>query len=386
MPLPEEEEVLRTFEQEGKREYFAVDQKRGNIVYARPVILSQECMVCHGDPQTSQSGDGKDVLGFSMENWRAGQVHGAFILRSSLSRITPVMQAGMNRALAWAGPISLLVGFAILALVNKISKRLNSVAVEIGKSSQTVASAANQISDATQAVAQTASRDAASLEETSAAGEEIKTLAQNNTGRSEEALLAVENVEATVREGGTIAEQVIASIHRIDASNHNVLKIIKTIDGIAFQTNILALNAAVEAARAGEAGLGFAVVADEVRNLAQRCAEASRKTSSLVTESVQRANEAVRVSQELATTFQLITGKSAHMKNLVTEIASASKEQSSGAGQIANALRKLEEGTQQNAASTQQNAATAAEMANESVALARLVSQLEELVNGRALK
>jgi methyl-accepting chemotaxis protein len=127
------------------------------------------------------------------------------------------------------------------------------------------------------------------------------------------------------------------SMDAIKGSSDNIAKIIKTIDEIAFQTNILALNAAVEAARAGEAGMGFAVVADEVRNLAQRSATAARETADKIEDSIRKSQEGVTISGRVSASLQEILTKARQVDDLVAEIASASKEQSPGVEQISTA-------------------------------------------------
>ncbi len=382
-PLPDEEEILTAFEKLGKTDFFKIDSERGDMVYARPVVLGHECMACHGDPGTSLTADGKDVLGLPMENWREGQVHGAFVLRSSLSRLAPMMRAGINQMLIWVVPLFLLVGAVVYLVIDKVAKRLNAVAEDVGSGSSNVLSAAGEISSGTQMLAQAASRDAASLEETSAAGEQIRAIARNNAHRSEQASHAMASVEAALNQGHATASHVIQCVDEIRTASLNVLKIIKAIDNIAFQTNILALNASVEAARAGEAGLGFAVVADEVRSLANRCTDASKETSNLVSSSIEKAGRASEISQSLTAAFQSMTSHSAELKNIVAEIAVSSSEQTRGTDQIADALRRLEQSSQQTAASTEQSAGTAEEMTGQARLLGNAVLALRVLVNGR---
>ena len=168
----------------------------------------------------------------------------------------------------------------------------------------------------------------------------------------------------------------------IKRSSDDISKIIKTIDEIAFQTNILALNAAVEAARAGEAGLGFAVVADEVRSLAQRAAQAARETAAKIDDSVTRSENGVRISTKVATSLTDIVDKARRVDALVAEIAQASKEQSQGIGEVNTAVSKLDKVTQANAASAEESASASEELNAQSAMLQEAVKGLCALVGG----
>src|SRR6185436_13104931 len=142
-------------------------------------------------------------------------------------------------------------------------------------------------------------------------------------------------VDTQVRNSNGALGDMVASMSAIEESSQQVAKIIKTIDEIAFQTNILALNAAVEAARAGEAGMGFAVVADEVRNLAQRSAQAARDTADLIEESIARAQGGNEAVTQVVTAMSAITESVTQVKGLVEEVSVASRQQSQGIDQVA---------------------------------------------------
>ena len=168
----------------------------------------------------------------------------------------------------------------------------------------------------------------------------------------------------------------------VGTSIRNFCKIIKTIDKIAFQTNILALNAAVEAARAGEAGLGFAVVADEVRNLAQRCAQAAKETTAKIEGAVTKANQGVEISAKVTQGLQEIVAKVRQVDELAAEVASASKEQSLGISQVNVAVNQMDKVTQANAASAEQSASAAGELSSQAETLKGAVAALLHLVSG----
>src|SRR5438105_11415859 len=182
--------------------------------------------------------------------------------------------------------LALIVGILVVWLVRTINSSLRVVSRELGEGAQLVVDASSQMAVSSQSMAQGAAEQAASLEENSAAMEEMATMTRKNAENSHQAAALMAETARAVESAHTALEDMVSSMTSIKDSSNRVSKIIKTIDEIAFQTNILALNAAVEAARAGEAGMGFAVVADEVRSLAQRSAQAAKDTAGLIEESI----------------------------------------------------------------------------------------------------
>ena len=169
----------------------------------------------------------------------------------------------------------------------------------------------------------------------------------------------------------------------IKTSSDDIAKIIKTIDEIAFQTNILALNAAVEAARAGEAGAGFAVVAEEVRNLAQRSAQAAKETAGKIEGAITKTAQGVTISNKVAISLEEIATRSREVDELVVEIATASTEQNQGIGQVTQAVAQMDQVTQKNAASAEESASAAEELNAQALAMQDNVRQLLALAGRR---
>jgi methyl-accepting chemotaxis protein len=274
-----------------------------------------------------------------------------------------------------------LIAFA-LAMVRRVTQTLARAVGELKLVADGAASAARQISEASQTLAQGSSEQAASLEETSASSEEISATTCRNAENSERAAERMNAASRQIADANARLEQMVVSMNEIDASSDKISRIIKTIDEIAFQTNILALNAAVEAARAGEAGMGFAVVADEVRNLAQRCAQAARDTATLIEDSIGKSKDGKNKLDQVASTFRSITGSAGEVKTLVDEVQIASNEQARGIQQVSQALAQMDQVTQKNAASAEQSAAAGQELSSQSMSLKATVARLAALVEG----
>jgi len=185
-----------------------------------------------------------------------------------------------------------------------------------------------------------------------------------------------------VAEANARLEQMVASMNEINAASDKVARIIKTIDEIAFQTNILALNASVEAARAGEAGQGFSVVADEVRNLARRCAQAAAETGGLIEESVAKSNAGKARLALVDQAVHSITESAEQAKALVDEISASSADQSRGLAQVNMAIAEMQRVTQASAAHAQASAAACQELHSQATSMETLVVDLRCLVGG----
>jgi methyl-accepting chemotaxis protein len=171
-------------------------------------------------------------------------------------------------------------------------------------------------------------------------------------------------------------EKMNVAMADVKSSSEKITKIIKTIDELAFQTNILALNAAVEAARAGEAGAGFAVVADEVRNLAQRSAQAARETAEKIEDALAKTQNGVLISGNVAKSLGDITSRIREVDQLMAEIAAASSEQSQGIQQINTATTQMDKVTQSNAAMAEEAASAAEELTSQAIALREELTRL----------
>ncbi len=293
-------------------------------------------------------------------------------------------QASLLKGISLAATIVGVLGALALGffISMHITRALKQISDTLSAGAEQTAAAAGQVSSASQSLAEGASEQAAALEETGASLEEMSSMTQRNAQSASECNSLMDEAKKTVEGMTRATSEMSKTIAQIKSSSDDTAKIIKTIDEIAFQTNILALNAAVEAARAGEAGAGFAVVADEVRNLAQRCAQAAKDTAAKIEESVNSAGQGVlvagRVSASLVETVR-ISGKVAE---LVAEIATASKEQAQGIGQVNTAVTQMDQVTQGNAASSEESASAAEELSAQAELLRETVDDLLRMVDG----
>lgn len=277
--------------------------------------------------------------------------------------------------------IAIGIAFAMMITVG-LNRALGQLAVTLGDGADQVAAASCQVSSSSQSLAEGASEQAASLEETSASLEEMSSMTKRNAESAQQARQTAGSARTCADTGAQQMKAMVSAMDAIKIASADIAKILKTIDEIAFQTNILALNAAVEAARAGEAGAGFAVVADEVRALAQRCATAAKETAVKIDDSVSKSQQGAQVSADVAKNFAIIQTQILQLDQLVTEIATASSEQSAGINQLATAVSQMDKVTQTNAAGAEETAAAAEELSAQSVMLKEAVGSLRQLVGG----
>ena len=271
--------------------------------------------------------------------------------------------------------IALGVFFAWL-ISRSVTAGITAVAGRLSIESEKANTSALQVAAASQAMSSGALEQAASLEETSSSLHEIASMTQRNSENAQNAKTLANQTRATADAGASEMEQMKSAMSAIKGSSVEISKIIKTIDEIAFQTNILALNAAVEAARAGEAGLGFAVVADEVRNLAQRCAGAARETAEKISASTEKSEQGVRISEKMAANLGAIVDKTRQLDERIAEIAQSSHEQSEGIAQLNSAVTSMDKITQANAALAQQSADSGEELKQQAGQVRHAVAEL----------
>lgn len=284
-------------------------------------------------------------------------------------------------ALAVFGLSLLLAAVVVnLTIQRAIAGPISQVVQGVQKATEAAVEASEKMMQSGQVVARDAQDQAASVQETSASLEEISATTRENAARAGEADTLMREAKQTVDRAATAMTDLAHSMDAISNSSKQVAGVLKSIDDIAFHTNILALNAAVEAARAGSAGAGFSVVADEVRSLAQRAAEASRHSGEIVEKTIADVNKGVHLVSAAHGAFSEVSAKIANGSQVVTQIAASSEEQARGVGHIDEAISRIEKVTQRNAANSQETAEAAASMTEQMQTTREHLSELAAVI------
>ncbi|MEL7659497.1 methyl-accepting chemotaxis protein [Acetobacterium wieringae] len=262
---------------------------------------------------------------------------------------------------------------AIKKALNQIAASLSTTLYDINVAASQVDIGAQQISDSGQALSHGTTEQASSIQELTASIEEVAAETKRNAQNANEANELAINVRSNAEVGNSQMVKMVAAMSEINDSSHNISKIIKVIDDIAFQTNILALNAAVEAARAGQHGKGFAVVAEEVRTLAARSAEAAKETTGLIEGSIDKVEVGTKIADETALGLAEILKQIEKVTDLVGRIARASNDQASEIAQINQGIEAVSQVVQTNSATAEQSAAASEELSGQAEMLKQMV-------------
>ena len=342
-----------------------------------PLAVTSDCMRCH-------------------TAWKEGAAGGLLLCRFSTDSLAQSKQAsaaslaGIKTSQIANGLVitviiaAFFVVLVILVVRYQIAAPLNMVQEHLTGASERVRNSSRQISVSSHSLAEGAGEQAASLEETSSSLEEMSSMTKRNAENAQKANELAKQARVAADKGVVDMQEMNTAMEAIKISSGDIAKIIKTIDEIAFQTNILALNAAVEAARAGEAGMGFAVVADEVRNLAQRSAQAAKETAAKIEGAITKTARGADISSKVSQTLNEIVIKARQVDELAAEVAGASREQTQGIIQINTAVGQMDKVTQSNAASAEESAAAAEELNAQAEAMKQSVMELLQLVGGHS--
>ncbi len=259
--------------------------------------------------------------------------------------------------------------------MHQLKAQLGDTLLSISRSSGEVAAGADQVSAGAQALSQGATEQAGSIEELAATIGDISKQVEGNARSAREASNKAKEMAEELSSGKEQMLRMTKAMDEISQTSGEIGKIIKTIEDIAFQTNILALNAAVEAARAGEAGKGFAVVADEVRNLASKSGEASKNTSFLIENSYQSVQNGALIAAETKESLDRIAVSSERTVSLINEISNSSAEQAVSIGQVNQGIDQISSVVQTNSATAEESAATSEELSGQAQILKNLIDR-----------
>lgn len=259
--------------------------------------------------------------------------------------------------------------------ITKFIIKMTQIIQQIDQSAEQVSNGSAQVSNGSQVLSQGAAEQSASILDLADRVKDISMQIKENAENAHQVKEQSEHASVEVENSNKLMQDMIRAMARINEKSDEISKIIKTIDDIAFQTNILALNAAVEAARAGSAGKGFAVVADEVRNLASKSADAAKTTTVLIEETADAVANGKSIVDMTAESLALVVTDTQQVGGLVDKIAKASKEQADAIGQVTHGIDQISSVVQTNSATAEESAAASEELSGQAQVLKALVDQ-----------
>ena len=333
-----------------------------HMIEIRPIFNNERCHHCHGASR---------------------KVLGGLLVKQDINNVykSQADLRNQNVLLGLAGSVFVIAAIAFL-ISRFVIRPLNHVIERLDVGAEQVAAASSLINHSSQSLAEGATKQAATLEETTASLMEMASKTKDNADRTGNADSLMQQAGKVIVEANGLMGTVKESMQKISDASEETSKIMTTIDEIAFQTNLLALNAAVEAARAGDAGAGFAVVAEEVRNLALRSAEAAKSTSGLIQGTLDQVRQGDELVSQTYEAFEKVAESSTQVDTLLKEIDSASREQSQGIDQVNAAVVDMDNVTQQNASNAEESASASEEMNLQAQRMRGMVTELVTLVRG----
>ena len=339
-----------------------------------PLMQISEGMkaLAQGDLSADVTYTSKDELGQTCDCMRASLSS----LHSYIAKIDEAMQELYDGDFAMELKDEFVGDFQNIGnSVDTLSKKMSTVMREIQCAAGQVSAGASQLSVGAQSLSEGTTEQAASVEELSATLDGISDQVKNTAKFAKNSVMLTTKVGESIHDCNAQMKELMTAIKGIATTSDDIGRIVKTIDDIAFQTNILALNAAVEAARAGDAGKGFAVVADEVRNLAQKSSEAAQSTATLIDKAVSSANKGNALASITGEAFESAAKKVSAVVDIVTKIAKAAEEQSASIEQVTMGVSQISDVVQTNSATSEESAAASEELHGQAQLLTELISR-----------
>jgi len=400
-PTPEEEQILSELAQNHAPEYFSVNRDKNEMIYARPIILGEECMQCHGVPSAANK-KGKDLLGFRMEGWRSGEMHGAFLLHASLDHIDRQVHASMVQSALWLGPMAFFLGFCAFVAVRPVGRALagtvttlediskgnlahefptvisndevgdmavamhsmsdglrimvSEIAESVGvltstsagltADSASVSNGSSEVSRKTRSVSGSAGQMAISFQTVAAAMEQASANLSHVSSNAVDMTQTIGEIASNSEKARRIttaatrkAQEITEQMNRLGEVAQGIGKVTEAISEISAQTNLLALNATIEAARAGSAGKGFAVVANEIKILAKQTAAATEDIRGRIAGVQESARSGIGAIDQISGVIREVT-------EITASIAAAIEQQSAVTKEIARNISQASSGVE----------------------------------------
>ncbi len=383
------------------------DEETNSYWVMRPIRISEKegCLNCHGHPSTSPYKNGKDVLGFKMENWNDGYLHGMFAIISNEAPVEAEVKEAMANMFMWAGIILAIALGAVVLLIRRPIRALDAITSRLKETAEEGLHSSEELGEAAQTVSASTTEQAAGVQETMSSMSEMTAMISKTQDLASQTQTLSSDLDAKSKAGTGVMHGMVSSMESIKKSNDELKKMVQIIDDIStktnvindivFKTQLLSVNASIEAARAGQHGKGFAVVAEEVGNLAQVSGKAAEEIREMLAKSQghvqevvnmtsERVHEGERVSQEAMKAFESISEGITKIQEYSQSVSEATNQQQEGITQISVAMNQMDRASQANSEMSTSVAHLSEGMLDQSHLLKRLSQETELLVYGKA--